>query len=79
MKRKDKIDKRLNDTFTENFREYLGGKFPKVKFETIINFSNMGLMTVWDTEDPKICAEIKKHAEAYEAAYTKAREEVRRA
>ena len=31
---KDKVDARLNDTFTENLREYLSGEFPGVKFES---------------------------------------------
>jgi len=76
---KEKVDKRLNDTFTENFREYLSSQFPKVTFESHCSLSEMRLVTTWDTEDSGICAEIKKIGAAYEAAYSKAREEVQRA
>jgi len=78
MRIKDKIDKHLNNTFSSNLLEYLSNAFPGVAFETKINLSTMGMVTVWDTEDPEICAEIKKHVGAYESAYTKAREEIGR-
>lgn len=73
---KEKVDKRLNDTFTENFREYLTKQFPDVKFESHVSLETLSMVTIWDTEDPQVCAEIKKIGAAYEAAYSKAREEV---
>jgi len=79
MKIKDKIDKRLNDTFTDNLCEFLANEFPKVAFKSEFNFLSMRRVTSWDTQDPKICAEIKKTVKAYEAAYSKAREEARKA
>ena len=72
----EKVDKRLNDTFTENLRGFLGEKFPDVKFESDFNICSMRMTTTWDTEDPEKCGEIKKLAEAYEAAYSKARREI---
>ena len=73
---KEKISRRLNDTFTENLRNYLKTKFPNITFETIVDISSMRLITTWDSKNKKICIEIKKYAEAYEAAYLKALEEV---
>jgi hypothetical protein len=73
---KDKIDRRLNDTFTENLRAFLKKKFPDVTFESHFNICSMRMVTEWDTEDPVKCGEIKKFAEAYEAAYSRARQEI---
>lgn len=73
---KEKIDRRLNDTFTENLRIFLKEKFPDIEFETTISLSSMRLVTTWNTKNKKICTEIKKYIEAYERAYTDARKEV---
>jgi len=73
---KEKVDKRLNDTFTENLRKYLTGQFPGIKFESYCSLASMRLLTTWDAEDPEVCSEIKKVIVTYEAAYTKAREEI---
>ena len=74
---KEKIDRRLNDTFTENLREYLAGEFLGIKFETHCSLATMGsLITTWDSEDPDVCCEIKKVVKVYEAAYARAREEI---
>jgi len=76
MRIKDKVDKRLNDTFTDNLCGYLESKFPGVKFESTFSLCDMRMVTTWDSKDPKVCEEIKKYAEAYEAAYSMARQEV---
>lgn len=76
---KDRVDKRLNDTFTENFREYLSEQFPDITFESHCSLASMGMVTTWDSENPEICSEIEKVGAAYEAAYSKAREEAAKA
>jgi len=73
MKLRDKIDKRLNDTFSENLLLFLNKKFPDVKFESFFNMFSMRRQTTWDSLDEKICADIKLVIEGYETAYSDAR------
>jgi len=73
---KDKVDRHLNDTFIDNLHEYLKEQYPDVEFDRTIDIESMRMVSTWDSEDPETCAEIKKVAGAYEAAYLKARQEI---
>lgn len=73
---KDRIDKHLNDTFMDNLHEYLSSEFPGVSFEGRVSLSSFRLVTEWDSKDPMVCEKIKRSSKAFEAAYTKARQEV---
>jgi len=66
---KDRIDKHLNNTFTNNLCEYLTGEFPGVKFESRFDFlGSMRKFTTWDTKNKSMCNKIKAVAKANAAA-----------
>lgn len=73
MKIRDKIDRQLNDTFSENLLLFLNKKFPNVNFESSFNIFSMRRQTTWDSLNKKVCANIKLAVEGYETAYSDAR------
>lgn len=73
---KEKINNRLRNQYIKKFHAFMHDEFPKRKFKTEFNILTLRQSTTWDSNDSVECAEIKKIAEAWEAGYMAAKNEV---
>ena len=76
MKIADKIDRELNDTFTENMLAHTRSIFPDIMIESEYSIIDMRKHTYWECEDSRTNERIKDIIEAYERAYSDARDVV---